>query len=157
MKQRKRKRIRIAGVIQRKDTGRPEYVLTSYGRRVRDDELEHEILITEFTLLFRDWTFDRWVKVENAEPDLVMTKDGVRCYVEVERSSKSAKQLKAKFEKYQGVDGFILIVCMTERRMERMRTKCGELVKDTALYTTFARLRETAEPWIDWYGNTTRI
>lgn len=109
-------------------------------------------------MFFRDNAFERGAKVGRTEADAAMIRDEERCYIEVDNSGKmSAKQMRAKWRRYQGVEGFILVVAVTEGRMQRLR-KDAELVKDQALFTTFGRLNASVpEPWIDWYGNTTAI
>ena len=77
--------------------------------------------------------------------------------LEVDNSGKmTAKQMEAKWKRYSGVDGFILVVAVTEARMQRLR-RGAELVKDIALFTTFDRLRKVAEPLIDFWGITTPV
>jgi len=146
----------VIGVVQRRDSGRPEIV---YGRRCPQDKIEHEVLVAEFALLFMESALSRGAKVGRAEPDGVMVRDGRRCFVEVDNSGKmTAQQMAAKWKRYEEVEGFILVIALTEGRMQRLR-KGAEIVKEVALFTTFDRLRrhECPEPWIDWYGNTLRI
>jgi hypothetical protein len=154
-KQRRRKRIFVVGIVQRRDTGRPELV---YGRRCKQDQIEHELRVTDFALVFKDSRLTRDAKVGRTEADALMIRDGHRCYVEIDNSGKmTAKQMEAKWKRYDGVDGFILVVAVTEGRMQRLR-RGAELVKDAALFTTFDRLRAGgSEPWVDWYGNTVGI
>src|SRR5262245_41231199 len=64
VKMRKRGRVRVVGVVQRRDTGRPELV---YGPWCRQDQLEHEIRRTDFFLLFIDALFVDDVKVGKTE------------------------------------------------------------------------------------------
>jgi hypothetical protein len=141
--------------VQRRDTGRPEIV---YGRRCKQDQIEHEIRITDLALFFRDSPMSRDAKVARTEADGFMIRNGHKCYIEVDNSGNmAAKAMDAKWRRYDGVDGFILVVAVTDARMQRLR-RGAELVKDVALFTTFERLfSNTEEPWIDWYGKTTRI
>lgn len=145
----------MIGIVQRRDTGRPEIV---YGRRCKQDEIEHEVRITDLALLFKDSPMTRNAKVGRTEADGLMIRDGQRCFIEVDNSGKmTAKQMEAKWKRYEGVDGFILVVAVTEARMQRLR-RGAELVKDMALFTTFERLRSgMPEPWVDGYGNSVRI
>ncbi len=46
-KQRRRKRVRVRGIVILNATGRPELV---YGRRCKEDQIEHEVRITEAEL-----------------------------------------------------------------------------------------------------------
>jgi hypothetical protein len=109
-------------------------------------------------LHFKGCPFASGVKVGRAEPDAVMEIDGHRFAIEVDNSGKmAARQMAAKWERYQGEDEDILVVALTEGRMERLR-KGAEAVKDRAMFTTFARLRSgSLEPWVDWYGKTTGL
>jgi len=147
--------VKVLGVVQRRDTGRPEVV---YGRRCKPTEIEHEVRVADLALHFRDCPFQRGVKVGRAEPDAVMVRDGERVAIEVDNSGKmTAKQMAAKWERYQDGNSYILVVALTEARMQRLR-KGAEPVKDRALFTTFERLRSgMPEPWVDWYGQTTDL
>lgn len=145
----------MIGVVQRRDTGRPELV---YGRRCKQDQIEHEVRITDLALCFPDCPFTPSANVGRTQADALMVRDGKRCFIEVDNSGKmTMKQMEAKWQRYEGVDGFILVVALTEARMQRLRKNATQ-VKDKALFTTFARLASgMAEPWVDWYGNTTGI
>jgi hypothetical protein len=145
--------MRVIGVVQRRESGRPEIV---YGRRCPLDMIEHEVRVTDLALLFPDSLFARGVKVGRTEADAVMMRNDQRCYIEVDNSGKmTQKQMQAKWKRYEGVTGFILVIAVTESRMERLR-KGAEAVKNIALFTTFERLHSGKnEPWIDWYGQTT--
>ena len=120
--------------------------------------MEHEVRVTDLALLYKDCPFIRDAKVGRTEADGLMIREGKRCYIEVDNSGKmGVKQMTAKWKRYEGVDGFILVVALTERRMQRL-LKGATLVKDVALFTTFERLYSgMPEPWIDWYGTTTAI
>jgi len=154
-KHRGRKRITVIGIVQRRDTGRPEVV---YGRRCKQDQIEHEVRVTDFALIFKDSPISRDAKAGRTEADGIMIRDGDRCYIEIDNSGKmTARQMESKWQRYQGVVGYILVVAVTESRMQRLR-KGADLVKDIALFTTFERLgSELSEAWTDWYGNTVRI
>jgi hypothetical protein len=148
VRQRKRGRVRVVGVVQRRDTGRPEIV---YGRSSKD--LEHDVRITDLELLLGT-PIQPGVKVGRTVPDGVMVRDGRRCFIEVDNSGKmTPKQMQAKWDRYRGVDGFILVVAVKEERMQRLR-KGAEAVQDLAiLLTTFDRLR-AGQPWVDWSGDS---
>jgi hypothetical protein len=143
----------VVGVVQRRDTGRPEI---AYGRRCPQDKIEHEVRVADLAIIFKDWPFIRGLKVGNAEPDGVMNYKGRRCSIEVDNSGKmTVKQMAAKWRRFGDVEGFILVVAMTEGRMQRLRNG-AELVKNAALFTTFERLR-SGQPWIDFEGNPVKI
>jgi hypothetical protein len=156
VRQRRRKRIRVVGVVQRRDTGRPELL---YGRPFPRGMEEHEVRVTDLALYFLKYPFSREAKVGRTHADAVMTLEGGRrCFIEVDNSENmTAKQMTAKWRRYEGTEGDILVVCVTEGRMQRLRAG-AELVKDRALFTTFARLQSAmTEPWVDWFGNTVRL
>lgn len=145
----------MIGVVQRRETGRPEHV---QGRQCPQDQIEHEVRVTDFALLYPDARAQRGDVVNRAHPDLTLTIGGRRCYVEVDNSQKmTARQMRDKWERYGRIpdDEFILVVCRTAGRMERLRAG-AEPVKDSALFTTFDRLR-AGLPWVDWYGNTAEV
>jgi len=66
------------------------------------------------------------------------------------------KQMKAKWKRYAGVDGSILVIAMKEERMQKIR-EGAERVKDMALFSTFDRLRNAQESWVDWYGKSSPL
>ena len=153
MKQRKRKKVRAVGVVQRRDTGRPEVV---YGRRCKPDEIEHEVRVADFEVILKV-RLERGVKVGSAEPDGMATIDGRRCAIEIDNSGKmTAKQYQQKWKLYGKFDGFILVVAVTEERMQRLIV-FSEPMKEIALFTTFTRLLRVAEPWVDCAGQTIRL
>lgn len=155
VKQRRRKRVGVVGLVLRRDTGRPEIV---YGRRCKLDQIEHEVRVADLALLFPEAPIERGVKVGRTEADGMMIRDKRRCFIEVDNSGKmTAKQMESKWKRYEGAEGFILVVAVTEGRMQRLR-KGASRVKDLALFTTFERLQSgLPEPWVDWYGKTVRI
>lgn len=154
VRQRRRGRVRVIGVVQRRETGRPEIV---YGRRCPQDQIEHEVRVAETELLLGT-ELQREAKAGRTQADAVMVREGRTCFIEVDNSGNmTAAQMRAKWRRYEGVDGFILVIAVTEGRMQRLR-KGADLVKDAALFTTFERLRSgMPEPWVDWYGKTAGI
>ena len=62
-RERRRKRVRVRGVVLLNGTGRPELV---YGQKCREEELEHEVLATELELILG--RFERRVPVGKAWP-----------------------------------------------------------------------------------------
>lgn len=148
--------MRVVGVAQRKDTGRPEIV---YGRRCKADQVLHQVMLAELALMFRDSPFTPDAKVGRTEADAAMVREGRTCFVELDYSGKmTAKQMRAKWERYGRLrdDQVILVVAMGEARMERVR-QGAEAVKDWIFVTTFDRLRNAPKPWIDFAGNAIRI
>lgn len=147
----------MIGIVQRRDTGRPELV---YGRWCKHDVLEHEVRVTDFALLFPDSPLSRDAAVGKTEADAVMVRREQTCFVEIDNSGKmTAKQMEAKWRRYRAAemqDAFILVVARTEARMQKLR-KGAELVKELAFFTTFDRLRSNPKPWLDWHGNAERL
>lgn len=143
----------MIGIVQRRETGRPEHAYSE--RRCSPDEIEHEVRVTDVAFHFADAPASRGETVNRAAPDLILRIDGRRCYVEVDNSQKmTARQMQEKWERYGTLSDreFILVVCRTTGRLERLRAG-AEAVKEWALFTTFDRLR-AGHPWVDWYGNT---
>jgi len=152
-KKRRRGKVRVVGFVQRRDTGRPEIV---YGRRVKEDQIEHEVMIAELELIMQSKIF-REAKIGNTEADGMMIRDGRKCWIEVDNSGKmTAKQMQEKWKRYGKIDGYILVIAQREARMQRLR-KGAEAVKNIALFTTFERLTKGEEPWADWFGNTMKV
>lgn len=142
----------MIGTVQRRETGRPEH---AYGRRCAPDEIEHEVRVTDFALRYPDAPAWRGEAVGRATPDLTIELNGRRCHVEIDNSQKmTAREMRAKWERYGPLPDnvFILVVCRTAGRLERLRVG-AEAVKDWALFTTFERL-QAGQPWVDGYGNT---
>jgi hypothetical protein len=152
-RQRRRGRVRVVGVIQRRDTGRPEVM---YGRRVAQVELDHEAHVSDVRFHFRSWPFSRDARVGKTTSDGVLTIDGRRCYLEIDMGTMTRKQMQKKWNRYGVVgDIFILVVSPTEARMDRMRG-WAEKVKDVAFFTTFDRLF-AGRPWVSFSGETMTI
>ena len=135
-------------------TGRPEVV---YGRQCREEEMEHEVLITEAELLL-DVRFARNVAVGKTIADAFFVRDGNRFWVEVDNQTMPPKQMRDKWLRYGKVDGYILVICHTKSRLRRL-FRTAEQVKSVALFTRFRWLRSmrVKEPWIDWDGKRVRI
>lgn len=148
-----RERIPVRGAMQRKDTGRPELI---YGRKCKPSEAAHEVMVAEFEVL-TGIRLERSKKSGRAEPDGTGEKDGVSFSLEVDHSGHmTKKQMQAKWERYKGSDGFVLVVAMTEGRMRKLM-EWAEDVTERALFSTFDRLRDAKEPWTDREGKALRI
>ncbi len=137
------------------ETGRPELV---YGKKSKDEELEHEVLITEAELQLGG-PFERNAAVGKTIADGLLIRDGARLYVEIDNESMSPKQMKEKWMRYdEKLDGFILLICRTKGRLKRL-VRSAERVKNVILFSRFAWLRKekVSEKWIDWYGKRAKI
>src|SRR2546421_110002 len=75
-KRRRLGRLEIAGIVQRRESGRPEIV---YGKKTRDIQLEHDIRITDLANIFKDSVLQRNVKVGDTWADAFMIREGTQC------------------------------------------------------------------------------
>ncbi len=137
-----------------KETGRPELV---YGKRCREDELEHEVLITEFELLMDD-LLTRNAPVGKTIADGLLTREGYRFFVEVDNETMTVKQMKEKWIRYDGAKGFILLICRTSGRLKRLFRSAAR-VKSQIFFSRFdwLRLKNVKRKWIDCYGKRAEI
>ncbi len=136
------------------ETGRPELV---YGKTCKAEEIEHEVLITELELLLGG-TVQRNVVVGKTTADGLLIREATRFYVEVDNESMTTKQMREKWVRYDGVDGYILLVCRTHGRLRRL-IRSAERVKSVVLFSRFAWLRREGvrEKWIDSACKRTEI
>lgn len=120
--------------------------------------LEHETLITELRLHFRDYPFKRSVRVGSTTADALLEKDGNRFFIEVDTNRMSSRQMQAKVQRYPTqMSDFILFICLTETRMRRL-VEYAARVKNVSLFSTFERLRSGhTQPWVDGYGRTASV
>ena len=134
-------------------TGRPELV---YGKRSKEDELEHEVLITEAEILLG--TFERNARVGKTTADALLLREGTRFYIEVDNESMGTKQMKEKWVRYEEIDGFILVICRTKGRLKRLM-RSAEKVKKFVFFSRFdwLRMKNVKEKWIDWFGKRAEI
>lgn len=123
-----------------------------YGQKCKEDNLEHEVWLTEAELL-TGVRFTRNAKIGETVADAAFTKDAVTYWVEVDNETMSAKQMREKWIRYGKVDGFILVICHRKARLRRLM-KSAERVKKVVLFTRFRWLQSVRirEPWIDWTG-----
>lgn len=144
----------MRGTVVLKTIGRPQVV---YGRRCNEDQLEHEVWVTEAELLL-DGRFTRYAAIGKAIADGLLIRDGTKFYIEVDNHTMTAKQMREKWLRYGDVDGFILVICHTKARLRHLMRGAG-LVKSVALFTRFRWLtsKRIKEPWIDWYGKRVGI
>ena len=135
-------------------TGRPELV---YGKRCKEDTVEHEVWVTEAELLLGS-PFLRNVPVGKTTADGLLLRDGIRFYTEVDNETMTARQMREKWTRYGTIKDYILVICHTKARM-RSLMRTAERVKEVALFTRFRWLRSerVREPWLDWYGKRVGI
>jgi hypothetical protein len=141
-------------MILLKATGRPE---NAYGKRCKVEEIEHEILITEFEILM-EADVRRNVPIRKTIADGMMVRDGHRFYVEVDNETMSLKQMKEKWIRYDGNEDYILLICRTKGRLRRLM-RSAERVKKLIFFSRFDWLRKThvKHKWIDWYCKRAEI
>ena len=159
-RERRRKRVRVRGVVLLNGTGRPELV---YGQKCREEELEHEVLATELELILG--RFERRVRVGKAVADGMLVKGGRRFAIEVDNHTMTAKQMREKWKHYAeagwangDAERYLLVVCRTKARLKRLIRGCGP-VRGVALFSLlkWLRYRRVKYPWIDWRGNRARV
>jgi hypothetical protein len=125
-----------------KDTGRPEKV---YGKRCKEDQLEHEVLVTEAELLLGGH-FTRDAPIGKTFADGLLVRGGIRFWVEVDNETMTAKQMRDKWSRYPDSlpeNEFILVICHTRARLRRLM-RSAQAVKSVALFTRFRWL------WSRW-------
>ena len=144
----------MRGTVVLHGTGRPQVV---YGKRCNEDQLEHEVWVTEAEFLLGG-SFTRNVSVGKTVADGLLIKGGTRFYIEVDNHTMTAKQMREKWLRYGEVDGFILVICHSKARMRRLM-RGAALVKSVALFTRFRWLQSPRikEPWFDCYGKRVGI
>ncbi len=125
--------------------GRPDIV---YGKECKEDNLEHEVWLTEAELLM-GITFERNTKVGNTTADAKFVDAGNTFWVELDNETMPAKQMREKFLRYENSEGFILVICHRKSRI-RLLQKCAGAVIKRILFTRFRWLRSSVkERWID--------
>ena len=127
-------------------TGRPEYV---YGKRSKDSDLEHEVLITEAELLLGG-RFERSVPNGKAIADGLLIRKGAKLFIEVDNETMPIPQMREKWLKYGDIDGFILLICRTTGRLRRLM-KSASRVKHLIFFSRFdwLHMENVKAKWID--------
>ncbi len=123
--------------------------------RCKEDQIEHEVLITEAELLLGG-KFVRNVSVGKTTADALLIRDGIRFYIEVDNETMNPKQMREKWIRYGEVDGYVLVICRTKSRL-RSLMRSAERIRDRSLFARFDRLRSNKEPWIDQFGRRVSI
>jgi len=144
----------VRGTVFFNAVGRPQ---TVYGQRCNEDQLEHEVWITEAELLLGG-RVTRGARVGQTVADALLVREGVQFFIEMDNETMSPKVMREKWLRYGEIDGFILVICHSKERMRRL-LKCADMVKTVALFTRFRWLKakHVKQPWIDWYGKRTSI
>ena len=117
--------------------GRPEYVYCRWTPKY--DNLRHEVNVTEFLLPFRNAEIIRGYDTDRSlRPDAEVTINGHKYLVELDCGTMSYQDIIHKrFKKYEGYEGIVLWVALTDARMHGLRTR-AERVKGNALFSTLA-------------------
>jgi len=131
-------------------SGRPVDVVGVH--RVKADNLEHEVLTTEFLL---DWPLDwyqrgreleKWVRNE-IRPDAVIVYP-ITIYVEVELTRKDRLSLEKRMQVYEDIEGYVLWVTNHPERLKRLKAFAKQ-IRERALFALL-----TDECWHDAEGKT---
>lgn len=153
-RQRRRKRIFVRGFVTTAGIGRPDI---AYGQECKEDNLEHEVWLTEAELLM-GVTFDRNAQVGKTTADAKFVKDGETFWVELDNETMNLKQMREKWLRYENVREFILVICHRKSRLRLLRKSAGTVIQQI-LFTRFRWLRSirVKEPWIDGIGKRVGI
>lgn len=116
--------------------------------------MRHEILLTDVLLAMGDIEVRRGYDVDSdVQPDAELWFGKRHFYVEMDTGTMSQWHLKRKWAKryakviqrvHEGSPDFLLVVCVTERRLKGLVERSAP-VKDIALYSTVERV--TGDPW----------
>ena len=116
----KRGLIHRIGVVE--TGGRPAYVYCR--RRIKLDNLEHEVKVTEFLLNF-DMPIDRLNDVDpTLRPDATMHAKGGDYHVELDEGTHSAFNAAKRLEVYQKVNATVLFITTTTARAKNILKRC---------------------------------
>jgi hypothetical protein len=135
-------------------TGRPDIV---YGAECKEDNLEHEVWLTEAELLM-GVTFERNAKVGKTTADGKFVQDGETYWIELDNETMPLADMREKWRLYGKFQGTILVICHRKSRLRLLR-KSAELVQKQVLFTRFRWLRSkrVKEYWIDSIGNRVNV
>ena len=149
---RKRGKIRPVGTVMLKDSGRP---LVVYCNTWQPKDLRHEVLLTDFLLLYPQAIVRRGYAVdETIRPDAELTFGSRRLLVELDTGEMTHRQVQQRWSVYRGVEDLLLVVTCSPTRLENLRRTC-EAVANIALFTTLDQAKPSpfGEIWIDHFGN----
>lgn len=124
---RKRSGVRVVGLVQQRWTGRPSHLCARFFCRPK--EAFHEYVKTELRLLFPH-PFRPGSRTADTEPDGWVTIDGQDLAVEVDCGTMSRRQMQAKWRRYETEERDLLVVTVSEGRMQRLRA-AAETVRDS--------------------------
>lgn len=135
-------RLRLIGKVISKESGRPENVYCN-GWKPKADQLDHELLLTDFCSCFPDADFKRgWIVDRSLKPDAEMVLGRIRFNVELDTGEQSLTQVRNRQKRYAGSTDFLLYICQTERRLESLRKNAEACVQSLVLFTTLSAVQE---------------
>jgi len=133
--------LKRVGKVISKGSGRPENVYCN-GWKPKADQLEHELLLTDFCICFPDAAFKRgWIVDRTLKPDAEMILDGTRFNVELDTGEQSHTQVRKRQKRYADSTDFLLYVTQSDRRLEFLQKKADDCVRSIALFTTLANVQ----------------
>jgi hypothetical protein len=146
-------RIKLTGTVRRK-LGRPEHVFCR--SRVKTDQLQHEVELTELCLRIHAEKILRGPYVTNRDirPDAEFWINGDLYFLEHDRGTSGYTQIVQKrFPLYERNRHLVLWVCPTDERREGLRRRAAT-IRHTALFATFrdAMASPHGPIWIDHDG-----
>lgn len=133
------KLLRKVGETMVQDTGRQEKVYCN-GWKPKSDQLRHEVLLTDFLLLYGDaetvrgWHVDRTLR-----PDAEMRLHGLLYYVELDTGHMSLSQIRKRQEAYRGASNLVLYVTLGTQVRLRNLMRTSERIEQIGLFTTFSQ------------------
>ena len=128
--------IRKVGEVMLQDAGRPESIFCN-GWKPKYDQLRHEVMLTDFLLLYAEASNVRgWYVDSTIRPDAEMTL-GDQCYfVELDSGHMSLSQITRRQRVYRDTQNLVLYVTLlSDRRVEGLR-KASKAIANIALFTT---------------------
>jgi len=147
-------KIRLVGTVSFRDHGRPEHVYCN-GWRPQADLLRHEVLLTDFLLLYPKAAITRGYKVDKSvRADAEMVLGGRKFFVEFDTGEMTYARVQRRWTRYRSTSDFLLVVTRSERRLEGLLNH-SERVSQIALFTTLDKVKQSpyGEIWIDCFGN----
>ncbi len=137
-----------------KDAGRPQDVYCN-GWRPKPDMLRHEVLLTDFLLLYGTARVRRGYDVdESIRPDAELWLSGRKFNVELDTGELSHRQVEERWSLYRNVKEYLLVVTCSQARLEGL-LQCAEPVSGIAMFTTLDAAKDSphGEIWVDCFGN----
>lgn len=156
VKLRNRKRITHRGTAMINHSGRPQDVYCN-DWKPKHNNLRHEVLLTDFLLLYPDAAIVRGYDVDRKiRPDAEMSFDNGKKhhFVELDTGHVRYNKLKERWKAYGNTKDLLLVVTSTQKRLQNL-LKHSQRVAHIAVFTTLAEARKNphGKIWIDTSGN----